>query len=246
MKNNVFFMKVALPVLGLGGIGMVLRRLMYSLTVDEKNLLPAKHPLQTVLWVVTLAAVVWILVGIRNQKRSGQYRKNFRASIPGAVSSAALAVGILVTVLEGGLARTGMERMRDLLGLVASAALLGTAYCRWKGSRPFFPAHGVVCVYFAIFMVSSYQGWSSNPQIQDYVFSLLASIGLMLFSYHQACFDVDAGNCRMQLGLGLLTAFCCFVALSGTQSPILYLTGGIWCACNLCNPQKRGINHETA
>ena len=75
---------------------------------------------------------------------------------------------------------------------------------------------------------------------------LLATIGLMLFSYQQACFDVDSGNRRMQLGLGLLTAFCCFVALSGTQNAVLYFTGGIWCVCNLSNPQKREISHETA
>ena len=246
MKNNISYLKLTLPVLGLAGIGLVLRRLLYGLTMDEKNLLPARHPLQTILYLVALAAVLLILWGIRNQKGSRKYQKNFRASIAGAVSSAALAVGILVTVLDGGLGAAGMDRMRDLLGLAASAALLGTACCRWKGIRPFFLLHGLVCVFFAVFMVSSYQGWSSNPQIQDYVFTLLATIGLMLFSYHQACFDADAGNRRMQLGLGLSTAFCCIVSLSGTQNLLLYLTGGIWCTCNLCRPRKGGNSHETA
>ena len=56
----------------------------------------------------------------------------------------------------------------------------------------------------------------------------------MLFSYYQTAFDVGMGKRRMQLGTGLLTVFACFAAIPGSQTALLYLTGGIWALTNLC------------
>lgn len=234
MKNLLKPTNLPALTAALGGIGLVLRRVLYALAVDEKNLLQSGHVLELLVWLVTIAAAVLVIAGVRKQAGSGHYEDNFGASLMGALGAAALAVGVFLTALADGLAISGLEQIRDILGIAAAAALMVIAAFRWKGRKPFFALHTVVCVFFAIHLVSCYRGWSSNPQIQDYVFTLFACIGLMLFAYQQASFDVDIGKRKFSLGVGLLTAFACFVSLSGTDNPVLYLTGGIWIVTNLC------------
>ena len=67
MKHPVRY--AALILLALGGVGLVLRRLLYSLALDEKHLLPLNHPLETLLWVLTAAAAAAVLaVSFRTDK----------------------------------------------------------------------------------------------------------------------------------------------------------------------------------
>ncbi len=234
MKNILKPEKLPLLTVALGSIGLVLRLLLYMVAVDEKNLVRMGHPLEILLWLVTAAAAVLVIAGVRNCAGSRRYSHNFGPSRLGAVGTAALAVGVVVTVLEGGVAPAGLELVRDLLGVLSGAGLLVAAFSRWQGKKPFFLLYGLVCVFFAIHMVSSYQLWSSNPQIQDYVFTLIACIGLMLFSYQQAAFCAGLGKRRRLLAMGLTSVFSCLVCVSGTENPILYLTGGIWAVTNLC------------
>lgn len=234
MKNLLKPKNLPALTAALGGIGLVLRRVLYAVAVDEKNLLRSGHVLELLVWLVTIAAAVVIIAGVRKQAGSGRYEDNFGASLMGALGAAALAVGVFLTALTDGLAISGLEQIRDMLGFAAAAALMAIAVFRWKGKKPFFALHAVVCVFFAIHLVSCYRGWSSNPQIQDYVFTLFACVGLMLFAYQQASFDVDAGKRRALLGVGLMTAFACFVAVSGTKYTVMYLAGGIWILTNLC------------
>lgn len=226
--------KLPVQVMGLGLLGLILRRVLYAVAVDDKNLLLRGHPLEIALWLITAAVVVLVLSAVRKQAGSGCYEDSFGASRMGALGTAMLAVGIFVTVLKDGLAVSGLEQIRDLLGIVSGMAMVVVACYRWKGQKPFFLLYALVCVFFAIHMVSSYQTWSSNPQIQDYIFTLFACVGLMLFSYQQAAFAVDAGKRRILLGVGLLAAYACFVSLSGTNNWILYFTGGNWIILDLC------------
>ncbi len=220
-----------LPILALvlGAVGFVLRMGLYLTALDSKNLLLRWHPLEIALWLVTAAAFALMFLGTRKTCESEP-----RPSVAAALGALAVALGIGVSVFLIG------SDLGGTLGLVWKAtgglsvtAMILVAKARWQGKEPFFLLHGIVCIFFAIHMVGCYQGWSSNPQIQDYVFTLLSSVGLMLFAYQQTALDADTGNVRLQRLFGLLAAFCCLVALSGTEYPLLYLTGGIWTMTNL-------------
>ena len=219
------YLPLVAPVLGLVGFG--LRKGLYVTAVDTKNLLQAGHPLEIALWAVAvLAAVVAVIAG-RQQPATGK-------SVP-AVSFAGsilLAAGILATVL-GSFGLSGLALARSILGILAALSLVAAAVQQLQKKPVFFLLYGVVCIFLAVHMVSCYQGWSSNPQIQDYVFTLFSSVGLLLFSYQQTALDADTGSIRLQRLFGLVTVFCCLVALSGTKYPLLYLTGGIWALTNL-------------
>lgn len=227
MKTLLKSKYLPLAALALGAVGFVLRKGLYAAALDHKNLLLPGHPLEIGLWVVTLLAILLAVVAARKAEDSGA------SKAVGAVGCAVLAVGILASVLLGGFSLSGLSLARAVLGLLAAVAMAAAAALRLKGKPVFFLFYGAVCIFFAVHMVSCYQGWSSNPQIQDYLYSLLSCVGLMLFAYQKTACAVNFGNRRLMLGLGLITVFACITALSGTEDSLLYLAGGIWAATNL-------------
>lgn len=234
-----------LPVwmLGMGAGALALRAALYAAAVDEKNLLTSGHPLEIALILLTAAALALVIACVRPLDGSNRYADNFGPSKAAAAGAFALAAGILLSVIFSDTgAYAGLNRLRSLLGYLAAASLVAVGVCRLKGRQPFFAFHGLVCLFFAIHMVSRYRTWSGNPQIQDYIFSLGAGIGLMLFAFYQAAFDVGSGRRRMQLGTGLMAAYLCLGALYGAESPLVCVTGCVWVLTNLCYP--RGLPQE--
>lgn len=235
--------KLPCLMLGMGGIALVLRRLLYAVAVDEKNLLIAGHPLELLLWLATAAAVAIVIAGVWPLDGSERYADNFPPSVAGAVGAFVLAAGIFLSVVRAGAAvPVVLNRLRGILGYLAAASMVIVGICRIQGRRPFFGFHGLVCVFFAIHMVSHYKTWSGDPQLQDYVFSASACVTLMLFAFYQTAFDVDSGRRRMQLGMGLMTVYLCCAAVYRSAYPLLYLTGGVWAITNLCS--FRGVPRQ--
>lgn len=221
--------------LGAGAAAMLLRWALYTVAVDEKNLLPILHPLEIALWVLTAAAAVFIVLRVRKLEGSNRYADNFGPSAAAAVGAFAMAGGILATVLTAEVTFEGpMSLLWRVAGYLSVPALVLAGVCRLKGKRPLFLFHFVVCVFFALHMVSRYQFWSGNPQLQDYFYCLSSSVLLTLFAYYQAAFDVGSGRRRMQLAIGLLAAVSCMAAVPHAQSTALYLTGTVWTLTNLC------------
>lgn len=227
----------------MGWIGLMLRWYLYVFTVDEKNLLVSGHPLETALWILTAVVVILTVAVVWRLDGSNRYRNNFGSSRAAAIGAFVLAAGILVTTLQLGMGSGELKKVRMVLGVLAAASAVVAGIGRWQGRRPMFLFHVLMCVYFAIQNIAHYRLWSSNPQMADYVFSLLGGLTLMLFAYYQASFDVGSGSRRMQLGVGLLAVFFSLTAVGSAEEPLLYLAGAIWCFTNLCTlepvPRRR-------
>ena len=191
-----------LPILaaGLGAVGLVLRWLLYAVTVDEKNLLPVSHPLKILLWLVTAGAVVLIVGTVWKLDGSNRYADNFFPSMTAAVGHFVAAAGILLTVLLNKPATYGaITTAWKVLGILSAPALVLAGMSRMQGKRPMFLTHLVVCVFLMFHILGNCQSWSGNPQLQDYVFSLFGCVFLMLFAYYEAAFDVGSGTRRMEM-----------------------------------------------
>lgn len=214
------YLPLLVPVLGLVGFG--LRKGLYLTAVDAKNLLQAGHPLEIALWAVTVLAAVLAVMAARQPSVPG---KAFPAV--GFAGSLLLAAGILATVF-GSFGLSGLALARSILGILAAFSMASAAVQQLKRKPVFFLLYGILCIFLAVYMVSCYQGWSSNPQIQDYVFTLLSCVGLMLFAYQKTACAASCGNAGLMRFLGMMTVFCCFTALSGTECPLLCLAGGFW------------------
>lgn len=242
MKDAFKSKLLPMASLAAGLAGCCLRWALYAVAVDEKNLLPMLHPLELALWALTAAAAAVIVLRVWKLEGSNRYVDNFRPSVLGMAGAFAMAAGILATVLTAEVSFEGpMSLLWRVAGYLSVPGLVLAGVCRLRGKRPLFLCHFVVCVFFALHMVSRYQMWSGNPQLQDYFYCLSSSLLLTLFAYYQAAFDVGAGRRRMQLAIGLLAGVCCMTALPYTQSRLLYLAGGVWTLTNLCtqNPVPR-------
>lgn len=228
---------------------LVLRILLYTFALDEKNLLVAHHPLKLALGVLTAGALLLIVVCVWKLGGSDIYADNFSPSVPAFIGHTAAGAGILITVLTYYPATPGyLGAAWNLLGYAAPVCLFLAGYQRMAGKQPFFLLHVVPCLFYAVHVVSHYQLWCSNPQIQDYLYALLATIALTLFGFYHAAFGADAGNRRMLLGTGLAAAFLCITELAATGYTYLYLGGAIWALTSLCHliplPKKEDPNEE--
>lgn len=216
-------------MLALGLAAAIARGLTYLLAVDEKGLLVRFHPCAVVLGILCVAALIPSLMQFTAKKTSGKWEDTFASGKASALGSVALAAGIALTVVSGNeLARSNLVVLWNVSGVLACLGLIWAAWSRWKGHKPFLPIYAVVCLFLALHMVSRYQPWSGDPQVMDWVFSLLGAVGLTLCAYHLAAFCADCGHRRTFLTLGLLTVFCCCAALPNTDCPGLYLGGLVW------------------
>lgn len=227
----------ALPVqvLLLGAAAAAVRGVLYLTAADEKNLLICNHPLLWVLWLICAAGAVLILLSCRKKKGSNRYEDNFDSGVMPAAGCWCMAAGILLAVLSGNaLPRAGLVRLWNITGILAAAGLGWAGYDRLRSRRPNLLTNAVLCLFLALHLVSRYQPWSGNPQIQDWLFSLLATVGLTLTAYHHSAFCAGSGQRRLLLATGLLTLLFCCTALPHTDYFPLYLGGSIWTFTNLC------------
>ena len=101
--------------------------------------------------------------------------------------------------------------------------------------REAFGLYLVPSLYLMLFVVGQYRIWSSNPQIQDYIFDLLGAMALMFFLIYWALFCVGMGRRRPQLFMGLAAVYLCLVAQIQTVAPFLYAGGMGFAATGLCS-----------
>lgn len=228
--------KKSLPWLALvlGIIGLVLRQSLYALAVDSRGLLVPFHPLEIALWCLTAAALGYLIWSAWTQGGEPDYEANFPPSLTAAAGHVLAGAGILATVLLSGPQTGGVGGLWRLLGFLACPCLAAAGICRGMGKKPFFLLHMVPCLFLMLHIVAHYRLWSSDPQLQDYVFSLFACLSLMLFAFYNGAYDADICHRRMQLGTGLAAVYLCTVCLTSDAGLWLNLGGIAWAVSGLC------------
>lgn len=235
MKNCQKNSLLPMAVLALSAAAWWLRRQLYAVAVDGKGLLMANHPLEIALWAVVLAGAVLIAGVVSRLDGSRAYEDNFAASAPAALGHCLMGCTVLMMTLLYEVPMGGaVGRLWKLLGYLTAPAMIWGGFCRLKGRTPFFGIHAGLCMYLLLYLISCYQLWSSNPQLQDYVFELLAAVALVLFSYQCAAFEAGIGSRRKQLAMGLLAVLLCGAANFQARVPALYAGGCVWALTDLC------------
>ena len=239
MNRRSHSSKLSVMMLFFGICALALRKGLYAAAVDAKGLLVRNHPLGIALTVLTIGVLIRIALVIRKSDGSDEYDDNYRADLPAAMGSLAAGAGILATVLNAAPMMGGyLETLWYCLGLAAPVCLMLAAMARVLGKKPFFLFHAAVCLFFLVHIVSHYQLWSGNPQMQDYVFSLLGATALMLFGFYAAAMEAGCGNRRMTLGTGLAAIYLCLGELARSSCPWLYLGGSLWVLTDLLSLQN--------
>lgn len=229
----------------LGLAACILRLCLYLFGTDSKGLLVTGHPLSIALWVLTAVAAIYIPLQVR--KRSGKDSLHAMADFPVSlpmVGCFLFAAGLLLTVMANRYACTPMEWARNAACLLAAAAMIAVALCRMQGKTPFFGFHGILFLALTLHTISSYRGWSSQPQLTDSFFPMMGCLTLMMFSYYHTASDAAMKKPGMLSGTGLLAVFFCLAAIPESNMLPLYLTGSIWALTNLSAPTLRHNTKE--
>lgn len=243
MKLSVKPELIKLLALAAGLCGLMLRIVLFATGFDEKGLLIAGHWAGRGLWVLTAAMVAMLFLLSRIIDGPKRYRSAHPASFSACLGCALAAFAVGRTVIGEFHAQ---PLPATLLGLAAALCLLVIGFCRVQPCKPNFLLHCVVCVFFAVRMISQYRSWSSDPQVLDYAFYLGAHIALMLTAYQHAAFDLGSGSHRTLWCCSLLASYLCFVSLTATADTWLLMGCGIWAFTNVTSlkPRKRHIREE--
>lgn len=225
-----------------GILGWQLRAQLYIWGIDDKGLMLPHHPLALLLLALTAVTMAVLALGVRKLDGSEAYGDNFAPSTGAAVTHVLAGLAFCLTVL---LHRPAMANHLGtawkVLGLLSGPCFLLAGFSRLKGKQPFFALHMIPCLFLVLHIVNHYQIWSGNPQVQDYVFTLLGTIAAALFAYYTAAFDADTGKRRMHLFTGLAAVYLCLVVIARTEYLLLYAGCLLWIQSDLCtlNPKPR-------
>jgi len=230
LKRNI----LSLVTLILGGAGLALR-LVLNGAVDDKGFVPRWHWSTVALLLLTLALLALLFAAARTLRQAAKYSFNFPPSLAGALGTVLAAVGFGVTSVTELLASPSvLELICALLGLLTAAALLPVALCRWRGDHPSMLLHGLSCAYLMVRLICMYRHWSSDPQLTDYAFELLALVSAMLAVYHRATFDADFGQRSAYAFFSLAAVYFCLLCLGGSE-PMLFGAMGLWLLTDRCD-----------
>lgn len=234
MKIDLKYNQLPLFALLCGSLGALLRLWLYGTGLDEEGLLTAAHPAGILVLILTALTIVALLWFLRHFSTQGKYSRQFPASVLGSMGSFAGAAGILLAALLELIRReSALSVLTGLLGVAAAVAMVMTGLCRFKGMRPNFLFHTVICLFFVVWLISRYQSWSADPQLHDYCFQLLATVCAMLFGYHRAALDLKSGNRRAMVTVGLLGTYFCCLSVAASDAALFYAAIGAWMVTNL-------------
>ncbi len=235
---NKLFKSTSLPWFTLiaGILGGALRAWLYATGVDSKGLLISGHPGQFLVWGLTGIVLLLLLLGTKDLLQAPKYRFNFPARTLSAVGAALAAVGILIaSITQIGAPGDTFATADIILGLLSAAALGFLSHCRLKGKHPTVIFHAVICVYLMVHLICQYRLWSADPQIQNYAFSLLSSVCIMLSNFYSATFDANEGQRRPHAFFHLASVYFCIVSIPYCEDPLFYLSMALWMFTDICN-----------
>ena len=220
---------------GFGFAAQILRRLLYAVAVDSKGLLALHHPLELVLWLLSAAVLVYFGLAVQKLDGSREYEDNFSASKASHRGHLAAAIGVALTVLSNEPRMPGLlGRLWLVFGYLSPLCLLGAGLLRQQGRKPYFLLHLIPALFLALHVVNHYQTWCADPQLQDYLFTLLGTMALLFFLFYNACFDAGMGWRRRQLFAGLAAVYLLIAELAASRYPWLYLGGILLALTDLC------------
>lgn len=246
MKNILKHQNLPWLTLFCGGIGLLLRLWLLS-TENEKGFIARGHISEILLTALTILFLGVLYLASRGLVQGNKYPFNFPASLVGGIGAAIAAVGVAVTsVAELTAQLEKLELICALVGLVTAAALLFVAHSRWKGLHPSMIFHTLICGWLILRLICLYRSWSSDPQLEDYCYQLLALVFAMISVYHRATFDANFGNRCGHAFFSLACVYCCCLSMGGPDGIVLYLCLGIWQFTDLCRltPMPRRYRKE--
>lgn len=122
-----------------------------------------------------------------------------------------------------------------ILGITAAICLLWSSLQTVQKKTPHFLVLLAPCLFWLVHLIDNYRGWSGQPQLQSYLFSLLATMAMALFTYYTAADSVGLGKPRLRVFAGLSAGYLCLAAMlpGPEKTRILFFASALWALSDL-------------
>lgn len=214
-----------------GAVGFSLRCWLFS-AVEPNGLLPENHIAGILTFLLLAMTLFACYMGVKKAVPSKNFARLFPGSRFAATGTVLGAIGIGVSAFT--LKTTGfLIFLVPILGMLAAAALLVSASCRLRCARPDGFLHGIVTLFLIVRTIACCRSWGAEPQLQLYFFEMLASLFLLIASYHRTELDMGMGDYRRYAFFSQAALFCCCLCIPGNGG-LFYLSAGLWMATDYC------------
>ena len=225
---------------------------------DQAGLLAAgSHAL---IWLMLLSAVcfaalLWFSLRLNRLPGTNDcLRVNGFVLFPLLLAAIGVFFGSLFRLLDEGSSMTQVERMAELLGMLAAICMALSALMRETLGKAGFWLLVPLTVYTGASLLIRFQGWSHEPMLIELVPQLLTMICAMLTNALVPGFMLGAGHRRSTVLFGLMTGFFAAMALpdyllgvnSARSDLMIYLGFALWAVVHALLLLRRGVQDETA
>lgn len=219
-----------------GELGLALRIWLYA-GVDQKGLLPAGHIASVLAYVLTALVFAGLFLCVRLPRPLEQYPRLLPAAIARMIGCAAGVIGVLSVAIFQYNSADVLSLLCLVLGVLAAAGLVWTAVCRQKNSPLTFWGHLAITVFLIFYTVGRCRLWGAEPQVQEYIFPLLACVFLMLTGYYRAVSDTGMDSGRGLVFFNQAAVYCCCLSLIG-ENRLFYMGMILWLVLDLCPEEQ--------
>ena len=228
---------LALTIVGSIG-GFILRKLILAHGYDELGVQITGSLPYVGLWILTflvLGGLGFFCYGMGTRSSAEENLKpSVMACIGGVVSGLLLSAVNLIAILDH---PSTLEAVACYLGLISGIVIAYGGFLRLKGKH-YGPLGMIIPVYLAVWVVTHFTIWSTDPLLGDYCFQLLACIFSMLASMHLAGFPIGRGSRRLSLFYALGAVYFCSISLAQKDEFLFYLAMLLWFFTGLCDLHK--------
>lgn len=205
---------------------------LYRTAVDATGLLTAGTPLEWGSYALSILAIGLFAAAV------GKLRET-------EVSSSPILAGLGQLIGGLGLGWTAVRYSGEMpgllgilwkiLGIAAAICLLWSALQTVQKKTPHFLALLAPCLFWLTHLIDNYRGWSGQPQLQSYLFALLSTMAMALFTYYTAADSVGLGKPRLRVFAGLSAGYLCLAAMlpGPEKTQILLMSSALWAVSDL-------------
>ena len=233
MKLKPKYLPFISLILGLGAL--FCRYRLFTTGIDDRGLIRTDHIANPLTYILIAVALLLVFLCTRPAPKTATWGRVFRPSPIAFAGSCLATMGLAYTAM----AERGGEGILPILliclGIAATLSVGLSGLFRYQKKAPKMAFHVIVTLYMMLHILSQYRGWNFEPQLQQYLPQLLASVFLMLCAYHRAALDAGEGNLRSYLFFNYGAVFFCLLSVC-SATPVFYLAMAIWTVTQRCDP----------
>ena len=208
------------------------RWMLYRTAVDATGLLTAGTPLEWGSYALSVLAIGLFAAAVGKMGETEVSSEPILAGLGQLIGG--LGLGWTAVRYSGEMPGL-LGILWKILGITAAICLLWSSLQTVQKKTPHFLVLLAPCLFWLVHLIDNYRGWSGQPQLQSYLFSLLATMAMALFTYYTAADSVGLGKPRLRVFAGLSAGYLCLAAMlpGPEKTRILFFASALWALSDL-------------